>query len=246
MSPDYKTVVNVGKLKFLSELKKGTGTLIANDFLKKMVEEFGKSAAKFIDFNGYPAFAHSERQLHSILAPAFSKMTDTFLMEVPVRRDWSKHEEQGENKVGWIDYCCEYRNIAFLIELKHDFISYNSGKITSKLKSKWIEADKQIKVVEKEAEKKSEWSKGVFRVSLTIAPYVVKADEENKVVWDDLHKLIREELNPKPNWIGFWKLHSGLDYEFGANDNRLPIVAFIANVSEVTVKAKKRKSTDSK
>lgn len=71
-----------------------------------------------------------ERQLHSILAPALSKFTGAFLIESPVNRNWSSiSNEDYDDSHGWVDYWCYYRDIVFLIELKHGFISSKTGRV---------------------------------------------------------------------------------------------------------------------
>jgi len=101
----------VGEINYISHLLDGQGTRIANDFLSQLVREFSKQCSLYIRATNEVPFVFRERQLHSILAPAISKITDSFLMEAPVLREWSSiSSKQYDDSHGWVDYWCKYRN----------------------------------------------------------------------------------------------------------------------------------------
>ena len=122
-----ETVRTVGNIYYLSNLKNEQGQRIANDFLTRLTNGFGKRTAKYTRMTREVPFVYRERQLHSIIAPTLDDFTDAFLMELPTRRSWSvTADERISDSHGWIDYWCSYRNISFLVELKHGFISSES------------------------------------------------------------------------------------------------------------------------
>ena len=165
-----ESIKGIGKKKIISDIKDGEGKRIAKDFLNLLLTEFAKQSSKYIRGAYEAPFSYGEKQLHSIFAPAISKITPVFLMEHPIEREWSKvKNEDWDNSQGWLDYWCRYRNVDFFIELKQNFDCYSTETIRKSIKNNWSYMNKkQLQLVKKEAKQFSEWSKGVFLLSLHV------------------------------------------------------------------------------
>lgn len=192
---------------------------------------------------GEAPFVFKERQLNSILAPALSNKADAFLMEAPVQREWSRiHNQEYNDSHGWVDYWSIYRGYVFLIEIKHNFISYKTGQITNNIKENWRIALEQLDAIEEEAKIRSKECNGVIRVVLHILPIyeTVNADEHldksEYVRMLDIHKLSLSELERSPNWSAIWKLHDDLvgPYEYIDTKEVYPGILFLCNIYEVS------------
>ena len=238
-----ETVRMVGNIYYSSNLKDGQGQRIANDFLTRLANGFARRTAKYIRATGEVPFVFREKQLHSIIAPALDDFTDAFLMELPTKRSWSvTTDERNSDSHGWIDYWCSYRNISFLVELKHGFISGKTGQIRKDVKEEWEKAILQLDAIEEEAKLQGQWSNGTLRVALHVLPLFERHSQVDKKLENDLEKLLEiqqramEELERRPNWSAIWKFHEGIvgPYEYSNAIEFYPGVLLVANVSEIT------------
>jgi len=244
-----KKIRTVGDIYIDSSLKNGQGVRITNEFFSRLIEEFAKQSTLYIRATNEAPFAFKEKQLHSIVAPALSKYTKAFLMEPPVNRRWSSiSKEDLEDSHGWIDYWCYYRNIVFLIELKHGYLSSISGQVTQNVKDSWEIAIKQLYVIKEAAKVHAENSNGAFRVALSILPiYEVSNSENPKTINQtdillNIQNKIEKELKPAPNWIGLWVLHKDLvgPYKYLNSVEYYPGVIFTANISEIHTQSSRK------
>lgn len=235
-------IQKVGKINYISKLTDGDGTRISNEFFKKLIKEFAKQTSLYIRATEEVPFAFSERQLNSVIAPAISKISPAFLMEAPVDRKWSSISKTKYNdSYGRVDYWCYYRNIVFLIEIKHDFISCKTGSLRKILKEDWNTALEQLDVIENEAKFRSEDCKGVFRVALDIVPlYETVNHQETKTLGkeEQLLNIQNKAMNGfdrNPNWSAMWMLHKDLvgPYEYTNAKECYPGILFLCNIYEV-------------
>ena len=238
-----ETIRNVGNINYISNLTDGEGTRISNDFLTRLIREFTKQASLYMRATDEAPFVFKERQLNSILAPALSKITDAFLMEAQVQREWSSiSSEEYNDSHGWVDYWCNYRNTVFLIELKHNFISGKTGLLTKEIKENWNIALKQLDVIEKESKVRSESCRGVFRVALHILPlYETVNHGDSKTIGEierilNIQKLAMSGLDRNSNWSAMWMIHDDLTgpYEYVNTKEYYPGVLFLCNLYEIS------------
>jgi hypothetical protein len=87
----------IGKVNYMSQLEDGISKRITNDFLTRIVEEFAKQTSRYMDAIEDIPFVYRERQLNSILATALSRITDIFLMELPLKREWTSVSREDYN-----------------------------------------------------------------------------------------------------------------------------------------------------
>lgn len=214
-----ETIRNSGKVNIISDIGDGTGRRIAKEFLNKIIIEFAKQSTKYIKATSEAPFSFKEKQLHSVLLPAISKITDAFLMESPIERQWSKKKKLNFNDYnGWLDYWCRYRDVDFFIELKHSYDSYKTKNIRKSTNEKWKYMNNfQLDAIKNEALRYSEFCKGVLLISLhvvTVYDYLKNNKETNSS--EDYEKLeeiqinYHENLKPNPNWSGLWVLNNEL------------------------------------
>ena len=236
-----KLIRNVGKINYISSLKDGEGIRVANDFMKLLIEEFSKQSSLYMRNTEEVPFTYGEKQLHSIIAPALSRITSEFLMESPVKRKWSSEYSADYNDShGWVDYWCRYRNTSFLIELKHGFIATKSGKVREGVKEDWKKALSQLNVIEEEAKNYIEYCNGVFRLALHVLPLyeTVNNKERSELTFKDLveiQKQVVNELEYPPNWSALWMIHDELigPYEYVNTKECYPGVLFMCSLYEI-------------
>jgi len=203
-----ENIKGFGYMNIIPDISKSEGTLKAQRFFKKFTREFVKQSAKYIEFAHEATFTYRERQLHTTIAPVLDKITDAFLFESPVDRNWSKLQKYDyEDSHGWVDYWCRTKNIDFFIEIKHDYCAYRTGKIRDSTIRHWKQATNQLTTIRNEARKMSKYSKGSFLLLLHILPiYETKSikKEFDSIVNNDklllLQKHYHYNLKPKPNW----------------------------------------------
>ena len=234
---------NLGKFYIENRVKDGEGTRILRQFLLDIIIEIAASSRVFIKYAGHPPYVYREKQLHTVVAPAIAKTSETFLMESPVEREWSSITNNIEsNSHGWVDYWCLFKGYNYYIELKHGYISYRSNTIRQQVKEEWQVACNQLNVIQKDIDIQKEISKGIFKVALHVLPiYVGSKREDNWIVEEDtllkLQKLAMKDIseNMPANWSCMWRLHSDLvdTYKYTQGFESYPAVLFLANISEI-------------
>jgi hypothetical protein len=154
-----------------------------NGFLPQLVERFAEHSAGYLNFmsshrktemgrsNLKPLFDYREKQLHTCLAPSLSSITkDAYLYERPITR---KDKKKGQ-RIGRVDYWCQYKQIDYFIETQFARISSNS-KIESDrilLAKRWTGAQKQLDSIKRDLENriKSKGFRGSQLLQLLIVP----------------------------------------------------------------------------
>jgi hypothetical protein len=239
-----ETINGVGKLRINEKIDKKDGMIVTKDFLEKVVREFIRRAVKTMDVVEYCPFATRERQIHSLLAPAISKIVDVFEMESRVDRAWNKIYSDSENSHGWLDYWCYYRNRSFFVELKHDYISYINQGIRKSLKGRWKLAIEQLQAVAKNAKLSALDCEGTVRIAFCIIPLFFKVSpKRNKQINEEglynIQDYVMENLgieSKNPNWSAMWvlpKKYSEKNFQYTDCEERYPAVIFAAYVFDV-------------
>lgn len=235
-----KTIPNVGKINISDTIKDGQGMRIATDFMRKLTTAFAKQSSKYINAISDAPFAYHEKQLHSILAPAISTITDAFLMEQPIERLLTKKRDQTEkNYAGWLDYWCRYREIDLFIELKHDFDDLKTKTIEKRATTNWKDMKTQLESLKKEAKDFSEYCKGVLLISLHVVTIYDIQENEIDIDYEKLIEIQNRYCNKfDSNWSGLWILHRDLYNESHNEDLKqyYPGVMLIARISKLITK----------
>lgn len=242
------TLRNIGKINVINEIGDGVGRRVASDFLQNFIIEFAKQATTYINVTYDAPFAYRERQLHSIIAPALSNFTDSFLMEHPIQRKWIRRRKDELNEyTGWLDYWCRYRYMEFFIEVKHDFGSYKSKNIRDTTFEKWdYMINTQLKRIRSEAKSFSENCKGVLLIGLqaiTVYENIQYLKEPQSLNDHDTIETIQRtyynKLRPAPNWSALWLIHPELinksHWEYKKQKEYYPAVIFLAKVHEAVI-----------
>lgn len=171
------------------------------------------------------------------------KITDNFLMESPVNRNWSQSDDDKNDAHGWVDYWCEYKNYSYYIELKHGFKAYKSKLIRKNVKEEWETAYNQLDSLVDEINLEKEYSKGVFKIMLHVLPIYLHSSSESIKCEIEIEDLIEQQINSmeeisklyQPNWSALWKLDDNLckEYSFINGFEKYPAVLILAKVSEI-------------
>ena len=232
-------IKNFGNCHFGSTFGDSEGLRVTNDFLKTLAKNVFQQSLRYYKNQKELPFVHREKQLHSVFCPAISKITDSFLMEAPVKRK-ANIEEDGKNEShGWVDYWCEYRGFTYFIEIKHGYYSTHSGKLRGDCLVKWEDANNQLNNVKKEIK---DWitDKGAFRISLLFMPFyetnnktrlIEKLKEHNNFIKDTLSY----SKSTKVNWNCLCELHDSIvgPHEYRNSKEYHPAVGIYCNVFEL-------------
>jgi len=246
---------SIGRFTTQSTMNDGEGIRITNDFFDSLIKETSKNISKYINQLNEVPFVFKEKQLHTVFAPAFDRVSDVFLMESPVNREWSNtNSNKSTDSHGWVDYWCKYRDISYFIEVKHDFLSCKTRTPNKITKENWSVALDQLEAIEKEVQDSCKHTKGSFKVVLHVIPLWEKAADYNHVskisseiikkiqknAMDDIH----EDKKHKSNWSCLWELHDELKGPYQYTDKSkeeneyyhecYPGLLFLLNISEIT------------
>lgn len=188
-------------------------------------------------------FIYGENQIQSVVAPAIGAIADGMLMETPAVRKTRKKKNEAPvpPSNGRVDYECFYRQIAYLIELKHDAIG-SRHYLTKSFKTSWKTVCEQIRNIKPTLAKDyKRYNDNCIRIALQTAYVKVnqKADTlENRLLDEMLQDIIADiqGLSPAPNWVAVWKVHSNWTGPFyGETQTKhifYPALIFIARIEE--------------
>lgn len=207
----------INKQDFLFSLKKGndeaymaTYSLVRNLFIG-MVKRARLYCSNRFDFADYP-FCYRERQLDSILLPELSTMCKGYVFaEYPVTR-----KSRNEDSKGRIDYWCIYKGYSFVIEVKHSYDNFTSGKTKDETLRRWKLMNKyQLRSIKKDIEKNfTEKTNGVIPLALHFVtsefggePTDERRSEYIKQERDMLRRL-HEDLAKieEPDFMSLWEI----------------------------------------
>jgi len=232
---------------FLSRIGDGIGRRTIKKFLESLFANVVNQSTKYMDSVSEAPYCFTEKQLHSIFAPSIAKLTDAFLMEQPISRQWSKKKKLDmSDSHGWLDYWCRYQGYDYFIELKHNYDAFSTDTIKDRLIRNWDLMNNQLAVVKNDAKSFSQNSKGVFLVSLHfITVYEtcsIKKDPsslDNKKRIRDIQQnyFNSEKLKPSPNWSALWIVPNqyikSTMKELSVNVEYYPSIMIIANISNL-------------
>lgn len=243
-----KTIPKVGKLYARSQnIKNGQGSLVAVEFLDKLIRGFAKNSANYINTAHEAPFVYRERQLASTLAPALAKITHSFLVELPVTREKISVKKKAKSDykyLGWADYWVNYKGYDYYLELKHDFVSVISKKVTQSSLGKWKYMNEtQLPDLEREAKYLSGETKGIFTIALEVITIFNFRDKNyHSSELHDSEKLLSiqkryfEEFKDC-NWSGLWVLRNNLVencyYEDEKHKETYPAVLFLSKIKKI-------------
>jgi hypothetical protein len=236
------TIRSKGQLHFISEIPRGKGYKDAKEFLQDLVINYAHVASKFITNNTKlfdPAFAHREKQAHTILSPALFRFCDNFLGECPVYREHSRTTKGKSNdSYGYIDYVCQFKGKAYTMEVKQSTIQV---KLAGRVQENWKFLDKQIRDIYSYKDFLKKESRGLYTIKLLISPIWRSSNEEKGVVFynsqdlQDYVELLINNLNSRPNFVAVWDfgknqklVYRGDDCYYGYSG-----VAFSAKISKM-------------
>lgn len=232
----------IGKFKFIDYMKDGEGVRVLRKFLKEVTIRQAEYSMNFLRQVGVPPFAYRERQLHTVIAPAISDISDAYLMESSVARKWTSINNDMDDSHGWVDYWCLYKNYNYYIELKHGFISYRSAEIRQSVKNEWEIACNQLDVIADEINEQKQYTQGIFKMAFHVLPLYIgssnsdKFNFDTKKIYDIQLKAMNEISNiVQANWSCAWVLDDKF-MDYCTYDNwyeKYPAVLFLANISEI-------------
>ncbi len=210
----WKTVKNCGKVSKISMIEGGPGSGISRFLLYESSISFIKACTQYYNFVGEFPFTYSERQLNSVLLPAFVDNSDSVFLEQPVSRKKRRHKPT----TGRLDYWIAYGDTVFLVELKHSWGVMESPRINEITKKKWKDGISQIRSMKKsDVTDISIKGDKVIKMVLMIMPFYVSTTKDKKSLKrynikdiEKKHKTTLSDLNPEPHWSLTWYLHDKL------------------------------------
>lgn len=232
-----------GDFHVIHTLKDGKGMRTTKSYLRKIIEEMTCHICyQMKDSNLIPPFAYKEKQFHTVMAPAIGKISDFYLMESPVKRNWKHVDDLLDNQYGWVDYWSAYRSYDYYIELKHGFISYKTCKLQKTEKDKWHQACDQLNTLGDEIESQKDYTKGIFPVVFHVLPIYDMSADEMKVkdrVYDlgGLQSTVMEDMSEKdrPNWSCLWTISESVNdvYSYIDGYEKYPALLFLVKVFDM-------------
>jgi len=211
----------------------------ATDLLRRTVIAFAKRNVAFHDKLGWYPFADRERQLHSLLLPAFADIAEIVYAEQSINRRIGKRKQS----FGFLDYWIVHRDVGFIVEVKKASGAIRQEKIVKKSTQQiWGEAVDQADAVNFEEIRNVHSSLGkIFRVSLLVLPlYKGSSNKESLTPMDTTTILpsldsAMNGLDPTPNWAALWWLSLSSQEPVYYNDGKwfesYPAVLFLARIS---------------
>jgi len=231
---------NAGYIFERDDLTDGIGIRKSREFLKELTKTFANSCVAFHGAVGQLPFVEKERQVHSALLPALSKIADAVMVEHPVSRENGK---QAENTHGWLDYWVLKEKQIFLIELKHAWFSVRTGKVRNDHHDTWTTATKQIASIGRSQLDNLSWAdQRVIKIAMMIMPCFISSSapenlknfsgDDSKELLDSIIDGLDHPNNVKPNWSCLWSLHKNLrgPYQYSDRHELYPAVAIVSLV----------------
>jgi hypothetical protein len=181
--------------------------------------------------------AYTEKSLQSTLFSSISDTGAVVFSEQPVRRKLKGKDES----YGWVDLWVYSRQLTYVIETKHRWLSWRSGVLNDSIAELWSDAVDKVKAVTSGS--LIEWtygSAGVCKVALlTLTLYQTSAIKEGLQVAEahevcELGSDLALSLSPKAKWSAVWTLSAHLQEPiewFGERYISYPGVLFCAWVA---------------
>ncbi len=235
----YKTIKNCGEIGI--DFKDNDGTRVSKVFLEKLIRRIVKRSTNYYDKTGEHIFVYKEKQLHSVICPSIADLTNSYVIEHPLRRQPSGDYDDYS---GNVDYWINYGNYTYLMELKHCYFGYkNADNPRKSISNIFNKALNQLKSIRKEECRNVTQNKGLLKIALQAIVFYESSNE--RISKDDLskidfkevfQKLIKNsELKNKSNIISIWLLNERLieSVPWRKRFEIYPAVAFVGKVSNV-------------
>ena len=227
--------------KGLRGLQATVGTL-----LEKVIRDASRNGRAYIETTGYTTFLYGERQMNSILAPAFHKNTDAMILEYPATRRTGTRNHHASRA----DYYClcnkgKSNIYRLFVELKS---SWQVLPLRDRFKMANVdlygEACKQIcGLINEFRGKNKKFYEGcpIIRASMITIALTSNPSREYNLTKDDIDDLIEnawEEFNlngeMKPNLIGFWKVDDGIkiEQEWENDDANIHGILYVCHIMD--------------
>ena len=216
-------------------IKDKKGVRVLRKFFHNMIINFSEESFSFHKQWGMFPFTYSEKQIHSVLAPAIHKYTKNIWLEQPFK-DYKKNQR-------FLDIATTEKNNIYLIELKY---SWNSKleNTTKRSDTEWETAIDQIADINRKTIYRH-FNKdcNIFKIALMIMP-TFAPDKEHAILSQSAKEyasnLFEDYQNSrtkkhKANLIGVIKLKKPTKYthEFLNGNKIYPYVSFVAYVEPI-------------
>lgn len=217
LMPKTKTIPKVGKL-YIYRSEQFQFKQIVSDFIEELVERSAKNAERHISQMKYATFCYGELQMHSILVPAISQLSDCFILEYPIKR--GKNEDSGR-----VDYYCINR--AGTNNEYHVFLELKCGRQgipnTTFRKNNielWHEANTQLDGILQEIQNNREfYDKPIIRVCMEIIVLYADESKEDRICSNSKEILLDtfnssidtlDQTGVVPNISILWEFHPNI------------------------------------
>ena len=227
------------KRKGLTGFKSTVGNVLAN-----VIRDASRNGNNYIEATGYTTFLYGERQMNSILAPAFHKNTDAMILEYPATRKTGTRNHHA-SRADYYCLCNKGRSNIYrlFVELKS---SWQVLPLRDGFKMANVElygkACKQICGLINEFRGKNKkfyeaWP--IMRASMLTIALTSNPSREYNLTKDDIDDLIEkawEEFSMngemKPNLIGFWKVDDDvrIEQEWENDDARIHGILYVCHI----------------
>lgn len=229
--------------------KKGLSGLrsTVSDLLEKVIRNASKNGRKYIEATGYTTFLYGERQMNSILAPAFHKYTDAMILEYPATRKIGTKNHPASRA----DYYClcnksKSNSYRLFVELKSSWqrIPLTCKGFNARNKVLYSYACRQIRGLVNEfkgANRNFYETYPIMRVSMLTIALTSNPSRKHDLSREDIEELIRCAWNEfqykdemTPDLIGFWKTDKDLviNQEWENEDNDIQGIIYICHIME--------------
>ena len=210
----------INKQDFLFSLKEcnDEAYLAAYSLVKNLLVGMAKRARLYCsnryDFADYP-FCYRERQLDSILLPELSTLCKGYVFaEYPVTRNSRKYE--AKDSKGRIDYWCIYKDYSFVIEVKHSYDNFTSGKTKDETIGRWELMNKyQLRSIKKYIKRNYiEKTKGVIPLALhfVTSEFGGEPTNERRNEYIEQERMMLKRLHDdltkieEPDFMSLWEI----------------------------------------
>jgi hypothetical protein len=174
----WELIDNCGYYCEISDLDDGKGIRKSTHLLRESIKCMAKEVHNYFQVMKELPFNYGERQIHTVLFPAFKETAEIVFLEQPIMRRISN-----EDKNGWLDYWISHRKATYLIEIKHSFFSVGTKNLTKNSTSKWENGILQIQSIKKkEAKKMAQGNGEIVRILMMIMPFRKRSSDKTELI----------------------------------------------------------------
>lgn len=239
----WESIRGAGHYVEINNIDGENGKVKAHKFLVDMHKEFAKNCIKYFDEVEDLPYIYGERQVHSTVFPAISKIATATLAEQPIERvrEESKIKKTSQ---GRIDYWVKYKNNVMLIELKHSWINYSSAKLNNyDSKKTWDDLLTQLKGRKnKDARNLASGESNVIKMGLMIMPLCCNSKSLESIESFEKVQAIRmlKDIPKKDfnyDWGCFWYAPKEIQGYYTKDSNKVhtkfPGIVLLAKVESI-------------